>query len=227
MSRKSRAAAEEPVTSDASPESVDAVPDPTGPVPQGSPPTDAAASVGPSPPGHPSDPLVDSVDVEDPSVPPDADDSLPEDLGGGDVGGGGAEEEKQDYLEDLRRVQAEFENYKKRITRQQSEHLERAAEQLVVKVLPVLDAGDLAMAHGGPEGEAVAQVVGMLYDTLQKEGLERLAVQPGDEFDPTAQDAVAHEPADDGEGPVVIEMLREGYRWKGRLIRPAMVRVKG
>lgn len=135
------------------------------------------------------------------------------------------------YLDDLRRLQAEFENYKKQMVRRQSEHLERAAESIVTSLLPVLDAGDRAKAHGAAEAAGIA---GLLYDTLRKEGLESLESQPGDAFDPNLHDAVAHEPAEqeseaEGEptGAVIAEVLREGYRWKGRLLRPAMVRVKG
>ena len=136
-----------------------------------------------------------------------------------------------DYLDDLKRLQAEFENYKKQMIRRQSEHLERAAESIVTSLLPVLDAGDRAKAHGAEEAAGIA---GLLYDTLRKEGLESLNSQPGDAFDPNVHDAVAHEPADedaDAEaaevGAVIAEVLREGYLWKGRLLRPAMVRVKG
>jgi len=133
-----------------------------------------------------------------------------------------------DYLDDLRRLQAEFENYKKQVVRRQVEHLERAAESIVTNLLPVLDAGDNARAHGSQEAAGLA---GLLYDTLRKEGLEGLESQTGDGFDPTLHDAVAHEPADENdeeqEGSVIAEVLREGYTWKGRLLRPAMVRVKG
>ena len=131
--------------------------------------------------------------------------------------------ERDDYLEALKRLQADFENYKKRILKQQTEHLERAAEALVEKLLPVLDTFDLALAHG----EGLDQVHGTLMTALEKEGLER--IDPvGKPFDPNEHDAVAHEPGDgEGGGPVVTEVMRNGYRWKGRLVRPAMVRVKG
>jgi molecular chaperone GrpE len=122
------------------------------------------------------------------------------------------------------RIQADFENYKKRVAKQQAEHLERAAEHLVGKLLPVLDTADLAAAHD--EGNSsLHQVVAALTDSLAKEGLER--IDPlGQAFDPTEHDAVMHEPGDDG-APEVIEVLRAGYRWKGRVLRPAMVKVKG
>src|SRR5690348_17922393 len=79
--------------------------------------------------------------------------------------------ERDDYLDALKRLQADFENYKKRILKQQTEHLERAAESLVEKLLPVLDTFDLAIAHGG---DGLDQVKGQLMSALEKEGLERI-----------------------------------------------------
>jgi molecular chaperone GrpE len=150
--------------------------------------------------------------------------------------------ERDEYLDVLRRVQADFENYKKRMLRQQTDHLERAAEDLVTKVLPVLDAFDLARAHlgdgagAGAEGKALLAASSLLTDTLAKEGLERID-DPGAPFDPTLHEAVDHVPDDEAgpaddpagapEGPVVETVLRAGYRWRGRVIRPAMVRVRG
>jgi len=147
-----------------------------------------------------------------------------------------ARRERDEYLDMLRRVQADFENYKKRMVRQQTDLLERAAEQLVVRLLPVLDAFDLARAHleaeGSPEGQALLQAAGLLSDTLAKEGLERVE-DNGVTFDPTTHDAVEHQPADAVDEadsvaePVVAEVLRPGYRYKGRVVRPAMVKVRG
>ena len=131
--------------------------------------------------------------------------------------------ERDEYRDALIRLQADFENYKKRMMKQQTEHLERAAALLVDKLLPVLDTADLALAHGG--GEDVKQLTGALAGVLEREGLER--IDPvGVRFDPTLHDAVAHEPGDGGEQEVA-EVLRAGYRWKGRVLRPAMVKVRG
>ncbi|MEN3314655.1 MAG: molecular chaperone GrpE [Acidimicrobiaceae bacterium] len=128
--------------------------------------------------------------------------------------------ERDDYLEQLRRVTADFDNYRKRMLKQQSEQVERAAESLVEKLLDPLDTFDLALAHG----EGFDQVHLKFLTVLQKEGLQR--IDPlGKPFDPNEADAVAHEDADDG--PVVSEVLRLGYRWKGRVLRPAMVKVRG
>jgi molecular chaperone GrpE len=135
------------------------------------------------------------------------------------------ERERDEYLDALMRLQADFENYKKRMMRQQTDVFERAGEDLVVKLLPVLDAVDLANQHG--EGEAIAPVVSVLTDALSKEGLERLD-PVGEKFDPNEHEAVAHEPGEGGpDGPVVAGLMRAGYRWKGRLVRPAMVSVRG
>jgi molecular chaperone GrpE len=131
--------------------------------------------------------------------------------------------ERDEYREALVRLQADFENYKKRILKQQTEHLERAAQGLVEKLLPVLDTADLALAHGG--GEDVKQITAFLVTTLEREGLERIDPSGGP-FDPTLHEAVAHEPSDGGEQEVV-EVMRAGYRWKGRVLRPAMVKVRG
>jgi molecular chaperone GrpE len=128
--------------------------------------------------------------------------------------------ERDDYLDQLRRTKADFNNYRKRMLRQQTEHLERAAEELVEKLLPVLDNFDAALTHG----EGFEQVHSTLMAALEKEGLERIHPE-GKPFDPTEADAVAHDEGDDG--PVVAEVLRPGYRWKGRVVRPAMVRVRG
>jgi len=133
--------------------------------------------------------------------------------------------QRDEYREALVRLQADFENYKKRVRAQQADQNERAAAALVERILPVLDTADLALAHGG--GEDVKQVASALYSALEREGLER--IDPvGGSFDPTHHDAVAHEPGEvAGGGQEVAEVLRAGYRWKGRVLRAAMVKVRG
>ena len=144
--------------------------------------------------------------------------------------------ERDEYLDSLRRLQAEFENYKKRVAKQQSDQLSRAAASLVEKLLPVLDALDLATDHvgdaGTDESKALVAASGLLRGVLEKEGLERIDPQ-GAEFDPTAHEAVAHQPAPEGAeatpsgGPRVAQVMRAGYRWHGTVVRPAMVMVEG
>ena len=130
--------------------------------------------------------------------------------------------ERDEYLDALRRLQADFENYRKRVQRQEADASEKGAADLVTKLLPVLDTVELALAHH--PGDAVAQVAAALDDVLAKEGLERVP-GAGSLFDPNEHDAVLHE---EGDGPgEVVEVLRSGYRWHGRVLRAAMVKVKG
>jgi molecular chaperone GrpE len=131
--------------------------------------------------------------------------------------------ERDDYLDALRRVQADFENFKKQNIRRNTELVERAAEGLVVKLLPVLDAFDGALAHGADDAKPIYD---LLMDALEKEGLT-LLYPMGEAFDPARMEAVAHEAADDTTESLVSEVLRSGYLWKGRVLRPAMVKVKG
>ena len=130
--------------------------------------------------------------------------------------------ERDEYRNTLLRVKAEFDNYKKRVARDEVEQRERAAAALAEKLLVVLDACDAAIGHGAADVEPIAK---MLAELLEREGLVRLA-PAGDPFDPNHHDAVMHEPGDGGEA-VVVETLRTGYEWKGRVLRPAMVKVRG
>ncbi len=131
--------------------------------------------------------------------------------------------ERDQYLDALRRVQAEFENYKKAIAKRAADERERANDRIVNELLPVLDACDGAVANGG---EQVVPVRNQLLAALERHGLER-SDPAGQPFDPEEHEAVMHEDSDEVEGPTVAEVLRPGYLWKGRVVRPAMVRVKG
>ena len=143
-----------------------------------------------------------------------------------------AERQRDEYLDALQRLQADFENYRKRVARAAEESAARAAGELAGKLLPVLDALDLAQAHfadsTADEAAALTQSRALLLDTLEKAGLERVDAA-GVEFDPTIHDAVAHVPAEgEGDGThEVTEVLRAGYRWRGAVLRPAMVQVRG
>ena len=133
-----------------------------------------------------------------------------------------AEIERDEYRDALQRVKAEFDNYRKRTAKEAGETRERAASALVTQLLPVLDACDAAVLHDATD---VGPISKMLLETLAKEGLEPM-IPEGQPFDPELHDAVMHEPGDGGES-VVIESLRTGYLWKGRVLRPAMVKVRG
>jgi molecular chaperone GrpE len=124
-------------------------------------------------------------------------------------------------------VQADFENFRKQTIKRNTDLVERAAEGLVDKLLPALDAFDAALAHDDAKPH-VRPIYDALMDILEKEGLT-VVYPAGELFDPQLHEAVLHEPAGDEEleGPTVTEVLRAGYEWKGRVLRPALVRVKG
>ncbi|MGH1502495.1 MAG: nucleotide exchange factor GrpE [Acidimicrobiales bacterium] len=131
--------------------------------------------------------------------------------------------ERDEYLDSLRRLQAEFENYRKAVAKREADAKARANDGLVLELLPVLDACDGAAAN---DIEAVAPVQAALMSALERQGLEKL-VPTGEAFDPEQHEAVIHEEGDGADGPVVAEVLRVGYGWKGRVVRPAMVKVRG
>lgn len=123
-------------------------------------------------------------------------------------------------------LQADFENYKKQMIRRQTEHLERVTEGLLEALLPVLDSFELALGALIDTDENVRKGVELVYaellGVLEKAGLERIDAA-GAPFDPNEHEAVLHE---DGDGePIVADILRTGYRLKGRVLRPAMVKV--
>lgn len=132
---------------------------------------------------------------------------------------------ERDELKDVAlRLQADFENFRKRVASQLVDDVDRATAKVVDSILPVLDACEAAAAHGV---QGIESVWSALLGALQKQGLEALdlADKP---FDPATAEAVVHEPSDgESTGPVVVEVLRTGYRWKGRVVRAAMVKVKG
>lgn len=129
--------------------------------------------------------------------------------------------ERAEFLGAYRRTQADFENYRKQSQRRQEDAVVRSLGNFVENLLPVLDACDAAVAHGA--GQAVDPILSALYGALEKEGLERID-PTGKPFDPAEADAVMHEPGDGGP-QVVAATMRTGYRWRGRVLRPAMVKV--
>ena len=134
--------------------------------------------------------------------------------------------ERDEYLDALRRLQADFENYRKRVQRDSDAAADRAGEKLVNRLLPVLDTFELALAHEAePDGSPMARMHDSLLTALEGEGLERVSPL-GEAFDPNSAEAVMHEDGDGGEA-VVSEVLRAGYIWKGRVVRAAMVKVRG
>ena len=147
----------------------------------------------------------------------DAFDSVPADRGGQDRSEGD-------------RLQAEFENYRKRVLREQTQAVDLAARPVIERLLEVLDDFDLALMHAQDRPDfdrflhGVELVYAKLVDTLRAEGLERIEAQ-GKPFDPEQHEALMQ--SGDGEGdPMVADVLRPGYTLKGRVLRPAGVRVE-
>jgi molecular chaperone GrpE len=127
--------------------------------------------------------------------------------------------ERDEYTQLAQRIQADFDNFRKRSAAQARAEAERAAGQLASALLPVLDAAEAAyLDHPEEVGPLLSQMLG----ELKRLGLETLDLE-GRPFDPEVAEAVAHEPGDGGD-PVITEVLRSGYSWKGRTLRPAMVR---
>jgi molecular chaperone GrpE len=130
-------------------------------------------------------------------------------------------EPERDYLEDLQRLQAEFDNARKRMMREQTELTRRASARLIEKLLPVLDNFERALAHG-QDSAGLALVHKDLVGLLAAEGLEEIPAT-GRPFDPQVHEAVeSHEDPGVTE-PVVTGVYRAGYKLAGRVLRPAMV----
>lgn len=128
--------------------------------------------------------------------------------------------ERDEFLDAYRRTAADFDNFRKQSAKRLTDEVARSVGGFVERLLPVLDAIEAARAHGSDVDAIAEQLLGF----LEREGLER--VHPaGEPFDPNVAEAVIHEPGD-GE-PMVVEVLRTGYLWQGRVLRAAMVKVVG
>jgi molecular chaperone GrpE len=145
-----------------------------------------------------------------------------------------ARAEAAEYREHLQRLQAEFDNFRKRTLREQTHALDRAAEPLVRRLLEVLDEFDLALmaADRTPDLQQFLRGVELVYaklqDILEAEGLQRIDAL-GKPFDPEFHEALMHSDDAEGEGaggePIVADVFRQGYTLKGKVLRPAGVRV--
>ena len=130
--------------------------------------------------------------------------------------------ERDEYLEALRRLKAEFENARKRQQRERSRILETASERLVMELLPVLDNLDRALEAEGDIREGVRATRDQLADVLGKEGLLPVA-SDGQPFDPNVHEAVMGQPSEEHEEGTILETFQRGYLLNGKPIRPAKV----
>jgi molecular chaperone GrpE len=149
---------------------------------------------------------------------------------GGDEALAAARRQADEYLDQARRLQAEFDNYRKRVLKEQTRAVELAAEPMARRLLEVLDDFELALmaAQEKPEFERFLKGVELVYaklvDGLKSEGLERIEAE-GAPFDPSEHEALMQTGQGEGE-PIVADVLRQGYRLNGHVIRPAGVRVE-
>jgi molecular chaperone GrpE len=135
------------------------------------------------------------------------------------------EAERDEYLNDLKRVAADFENYRKRVARDQESRVARAHERLVKELLPVLDDLERALAAAEEHEEAkleegVRLVHRALRSALDREGL--VEIETNGRFDPHVHEALLTQPSSEEEGSV-LEVIQKGYRLGDRVVRPARV----
>ncbi|HEX2177947.1 MAG TPA: nucleotide exchange factor GrpE, partial [Actinomycetota bacterium] len=134
------------------------------------------------------------------------------------------------YLDDLQRLKAEFDNYRKRTLKEQTRLIEMASADIVAQLLGVVDHFQMAVsaASGSRDFDAMFRGVEMVYgelkQVLQNAGLEILDPK-GQPFDPNLHEAVLQQEGDGSGHMVVDEVLRNGYLFKGTVLRPAMVKV--
>ena len=138
--------------------------------------------------------------------------------------------EADSYLDDLRRLQADFDNYRKRMLREQTARIASASQGLVAKLLPVLDNFELAVSHAEQSRDfdrmlkGVEMVFGELREVLQGEGLVKIEAE-GKPFDPERHEAVVAVEQEGAEPGTVVDVVRTGYELRGKVLRPAMVKV--
>jgi molecular chaperone GrpE len=133
--------------------------------------------------------------------------------------------ERDEYLDALQRLKAEFDNYRKRVAREQQELASRASERLMKGLVPVLDDLERALEAATQHEEAkleegVALVHRSLADLLAREGLAE--IDTAGRFDPHSQEALLSQPSEEEEG-TVIQVLQKGYLLGDRVLRPARV----
>ena len=137
-------------------------------------------------------------------------------------------DEPENYLELAQRVQADFENYRKRAAREAAAAGERAKSGLVRELLPIVDNLERALASAEEGEQHLAEGVRLVHSeliaVLERNGVEQFNPE-GDKFDPAEHEALSVRP--DGEAGVVVEVVERGYRSNGSVLRPARVVVSG
>ena len=137
--------------------------------------------------------------------------------------------ERDEYLDGWKRAKADLANYKKDEAKRFAEVVRFSQESLVKELIPVLDSFDLALISEEVKSDSKTEkglflIRQQLEDVLRKNGLERIIVAPGDQFNPAIAEAIAEVPSDKPSG-TIIEEVERGYFLHGKLIRPARVKV--
>lgn len=133
-----------------------------------------------------------------------------------------ARKERDEYLDALRRLKAEFENFRKRQERELTRVRETASEQLVTELLPVLDNLERALEVEGDIREGVRATRDHFADVLANAGLTPVT-SDGQHFDPNVHEAVMGQPSDEHEEGIILQTFERGYLLNGKAIRPAKV----
>ena len=124
---------------------------------------------------------------------------------------------------DLQRVHAEYANYRKRVDRERESTRDQVVGSTLAELLPILDDIGRARKHGDLDG-AFKSVAEALEATVTRLGIERFGIA-GEDFDPTIHEAISHQHSADVTGPTCVSVFQQGYRFKGRILRPAIVAV--
>jgi molecular chaperone GrpE len=165
---------------------------------------------------------------EEPEEPPAEEEPDPAAVAAAELAAARAEADS--YLDDLRRLQADFDNYRKRMLREQTARVASASQALVARLLPVLDNFELAVSHAEQSRDfdrmlkGVEMVFGELREVLQAEGLVKIEAE-GKPFDPERHEAVVAVEQEGAEPGTVVDVVRTGYELRGKVLRPAMVKV--
>jgi molecular chaperone GrpE len=137
-------------------------------------------------------------------------------------------EEKNQELENaIKRIAADFDNYKKRTEEQRGELVEYAKADFMTKITPVLDNFRRSFSHAPNDefSKGIKQIEKQLEDILKGEGLEKIDIKPGDKFDHNLYEAISCELNDKIPTDHIIAELESGWRYKNKTIKPAKVRV--
>jgi molecular chaperone GrpE len=133
-----------------------------------------------------------------------------------------ARKERDEYLDNMRRMKAEFENSRARLEKEHARSVELASERLVKELLPTLDSLERALEADGDIKEGVEATREQLVGVLAEEGLNPISSE-GHSFDPEVHEALMSKPSEEHEEDTIIQTLERGYVLNGELIRPAKV----